>query len=75
MKDHPNRVCLKVPNLGDLDNIERSVWAAEYVRYLAARSDSTKRWPPDDDDIDDAIANANETIFALRRARERNQNR
>jgi len=73
MKDDPNLVSYKVPSLGDLDNIERAVWAAEYVRYLGARSDSTKRWPPDEDDVNDAIANANETIFALRRARERNR--
>lgn len=58
---------------GDLDATEIAVWAAEYVRYLAARSDSTKRWPPDEDDVDDAIDNANETVAELRRARERAQ--
>ncbi len=55
----------------NLNATESAVWAAEYVRYLAARSDSTKRWPPNDDDVDDAIDNANETVIALRRARER----
>lgn len=73
MKDDPNLVSLKPPSLGDLDHIEVSVWATEYVRYLAVRSGSTKRWPPDEDDVDDAIANANETVFLLRRARERNR--
>jgi len=58
-------------NQGSLNPIETAVWAAEYVRYLAARSDSTKRWPPDEDDIDDAIDNADETVLALRRGMER----
>jgi hypothetical protein len=56
-----------------LNPIETAVWAAEYVRYLAARSDSTKRWPPDADDVDDAIDNADETIIELRRAKERSR--
>lgn len=64
---------IKPPYPGDLNTIETAVWAAEYVRYLAARSDSTKRWPPDADDVDDAIDNANETVAELRRARKRVQ--
>ena len=64
---------IKAPYPADLNTIETAVWAAEYIRYLAARSDSTKRWPPDEDDVDDAIDNANETVIALRRASERAQ--
>jgi len=66
-----NKAKSKQPYPGDLNPIETAVWAAEYVRYLAARSDSTKRWPPDQDDVDDAIDNANETVLELRRARDR----
>ena len=73
MKDDPNLVSLKVPSLGDLDNIEIAVWAAQFVHFRAVRSESCKRWPPNEDDIDDAIADANEVIFELRRARERNR--
>lgn len=57
--------------LGKLDPIEMAVWAAEFVRYRAARSESTKVWPPSDDDIDDAIDGANEVIIELRNGRMR----
>ena len=73
MKDDPNLVSLKPPRLGDLDNIEIAVWAAEYVRFRSVRSEVCKRWPPNEDDTDDAVAAANEVIFELRRAREHNQ--
>ena len=62
---------MRIPYPEDLNPLETAVWAAEYVRYLAARSDATKRWPPNVDDVDDAILNANDTIDELRRARER----
>jgi hypothetical protein len=62
---------VKAPYPADLNPIETAVWAAEYVRYLAARCDATKRWPPNVDDVDDAILNANDTVDELRRARER----
>ena len=62
---------IHVPYPGDLNTIETAVWAAEYVRYLAARSTSTERWPPDIDDVDDAVDDANETVAELRRKRER----
>jgi len=58
---------MKIVPVPRMNQLEGAVWAAEYVRYLAARSDATKRWPPDDDDIEDAIDDANETVLALRR--------
>lgn len=62
---------IKPPHPSELNTIETAVWAAEYVHFLAARSESTKRWPSDIDDIDDAIDSANEMILELRRARKR----
>ena len=73
MKDDPNHVRLKPPDLGDLDRIEIAVWAAEFVRFRGIRIHATGRFVPDEDDIDDAVAAANETIFELRRARERHR--
>lgn len=61
----------KQPYPVGLNTMETAVWAAEYVRFLAARSESTKRWPSDIDDIDDAIDNADEVVLQLRRAGER----
>jgi hypothetical protein len=58
---------VKIPYPGDLNPIETAVWAAEYVRYLAACSTRHSRGP---DDIAAAVEAANETIDDLRRARE-----
>jgi hypothetical protein len=52
--------------VGTLTPLEMAVWAAEFVQYRAARMDSTKQFPPLDEDIDDAMDNANEVIIELR---------
>jgi hypothetical protein len=62
---------IRPPVSNELSPLEQAVWAAEFVHFRGERMAATKRFPPDQDDIEDAILDANDVVDELRAARER----